>query len=136
MRFRSAAAKPCGSGVGLAGMWYRFGKSGTLRIEAQAELARDGRFVVYCSAADYGQGITTVMSQLAADALGVSREQVEVVNGDSRVLTAASRSASRATYFVGGAVTAAARRSGGRCWAWRPRCSTGRLWHLRYDRTA
>ena len=38
-------------GVGLAGMWYRFGKSGTLRIEAHAELARDGRFsdLLYCS---------------------------------------------------------------------------------------
>ena len=32
-------------GVGLAGMWYRFGKSGTLRIEAHAELAQDGHFV-------------------------------------------------------------------------------------------
>ena len=27
---------------GLAGMWYRFGKSGSLRIEAHAELAGDG----------------------------------------------------------------------------------------------
>jgi len=55
--------------VGLAGMWYRFGKSGTLRIEAHAELARDGRFIVYCTAADYGQGMNTVVSQMAAEAL-------------------------------------------------------------------
>lgn len=106
---RSTSSPTVRRGVGLAGMWYRFGKSGTLRIEAQAELARDGRFVVYCSAADYGQGITTVMSQLAADALGVSREQVEVVNGDTaRVPDSGIQGASRATYFVGGAVTAAA----------------------------
>ena len=59
--------------VGLAGMWYRFGKSGTLRIEAHAELARDGRFVIYCTAVDYGQGMNTVISQMAADALGVPR---------------------------------------------------------------
>ena len=97
-------------GVGLAGMWYRFGKSGTLRIEAHAELARDGRFIVYCTAADYGQGMNTVVSQMAAEALGVPRARVEVINGDTaRVPDSAIQGASRATYFVGGAVTAAAR---------------------------
>lgn len=101
---------PIRRGVGLAGMWYRFGKSGTLRIEAHAELARDGRFVVYCTAADYGQGMNTVISQLAADALGVPRTRIEVVNGDTaRVPDSAIQGASRATYFVGGAVTAAGR---------------------------
>ncbi len=96
--------------VGLAGMWYRFGKSGTLRIEAHAELARDGRFVVYCTAADYGQGMNTVVSQLAADALGVPRAAIEIVNGDTaRVPDSGIQGASRATTFVGGAVTAAGR---------------------------
>ena len=79
-------------GVGLAGMWYRFGKSGTLRVEAHAELARDGRFIIYCTAADYGQGMNTVVSQMAAEALGVPRARIEVVNGDTaRSLTARSR---------------------------------------------
>ena len=97
-------------GVGLAGMWYRFGKSGTLRIEAHAELAQDGRFVIYCTAADYGQGMNTVVSQMTAEALGVSRARVEIVNGDTaHVPDSAIQGASRATYFVGGAVTAAAR---------------------------
>ncbi len=96
-------------GVGLAGMWYRFGKSGTLRIEAHAELARDGRFIIYCTAADYGQGISTVISQLAAETLGVPQTRVEVINGDTnRTPDSAIQGASRATYFVGGAVTAAA----------------------------
>ena len=97
-------------GVGLAGMWYRFGKSGTLRIEAHAELAQDGHFVIYCTAADYGQGMNTVVSQMAAEALGVPRARLEVINGDTaRVPDSAIQGASRATYFVGGAVTAAAR---------------------------
>ena len=97
-------------GVGLAGMWYRFGKSGTLRIEAHAELAQDGHFIVYCTAADYGQGMNTVVSQMAAEALGVPRARIEVINGDTaRVPDSAIQGASRATYFVGGAVTAAAR---------------------------
>ncbi|MGQ9839678.1 MAG: molybdopterin cofactor-binding domain-containing protein, partial [Anaerolineae bacterium] len=97
-------------GVGLAGMWYRFGKAGTLRIEAHAELARDGHIVIYCTAADYGQGTNTVMSQMAAEALGVPRRRIEVVNSDTAcVPDSAIQGASRATYFVGGAVTAAGR---------------------------
>jgi CO/xanthine dehydrogenase Mo-binding subunit len=92
-------------GVGLAGMWYRFGKSGSLRIETRAELAQDGRFMIYCSAPDYGQGIATVMSQLAAEGLGVSRDCIEVVNADTaRTPDSGIQGASRATYFIGSSV--------------------------------
>ena len=92
-------------GVGLAGMWYRFGKSGSLPVEAQAELARDGRFVIYCSAPDYGQGTNTMLSQTAAEALGVDRAQIELVNADTaRTPDSGIQGASRSTYFVGGAV--------------------------------
>jgi CO/xanthine dehydrogenase Mo-binding subunit len=86
-------------------MWYRFGKSGSLRIEAHAELARDGHFVVYCSAPDYGQGTNTTMAQMAAETVGLSRDQVEVVNADTaQTPDSGIQGASRATYFVGGAV--------------------------------
>ncbi|MCS6908101.1 MAG: molybdopterin cofactor-binding domain-containing protein, partial [Anaerolineales bacterium] len=96
---------PLRQGVGLAGMWYRFGKAGTLCIEAHAELASDGHFVVYCSAPDYGQGTNTVMSQIAADSMGVSREQIQLVNADTALVPNSDiQGASRATYFVGGAV--------------------------------
>jgi aldehyde oxidoreductase len=96
-------------GVGLAGMWYRFGKSGSLRIEAHAELASDGRFVIYCSAADYGQGTNTTMAQMAAEALQVNRDEVRLVNSDTaRAPDSGIQGASRATYFVGGAVVRAA----------------------------
>ena len=95
-------------GIGLAGMWYRFGKSGSLRVEAHAELARDGHFVVYCSAPDYGQGTNTVMSQLAAETLGVSRDRVELVNADTALTPDSGiQGASRATYWVGSAVRTA-----------------------------
>ncbi len=95
-------------GVGLAGMWYRFGKSGSLKVEAHAELARDGRMVVYCSAPDYGQGTNTVMSQIAAETMGLAREQVVIVNADTALVPDSGiQGASRATYFVGGAVQTA-----------------------------
>jgi CO/xanthine dehydrogenase Mo-binding subunit/aerobic-type carbon monoxide dehydrogenase small subunit (CoxS/CutS family) len=91
--------------VGLAGMWYRFGKSGSLRIEARAELTEDGQFVVYCSAPDYGQGTNTTMAQMAAEALELPRDQIQVVNADTaHTPDSGIQGASRATYFVGGAV--------------------------------
>jgi len=92
-------------GVGLAGMWYRFGKSGDLRIETHSELASDGHFVVYCSAPDYGQGISTVMVQLAADSLGIPRHCIELVNADTALTPDSNvQGASRATYFIGSSV--------------------------------
>jgi CO/xanthine dehydrogenase Mo-binding subunit len=96
------AGGPLRMGVGLAGMWYRFGKSGSLRIETHAELALDGHFIAYCSAPDYGQGISTVMVQLAAEALGVPRDRIELVNADTALTPDSGiQGASRATYFVG-----------------------------------
>jgi CO/xanthine dehydrogenase Mo-binding subunit len=96
-------------GVGLAGMWYRFGKSGSLQVETHAELASDGHFVIYCSAPDYGQGITTVMVQLAAESLDIPRECIELVNADTgRTPDSGIQGASRATYFIGSSVRNAA----------------------------
>ncbi len=103
------ANSPFRRGVGLSGMWYRFGKAGALKVETHAELATDGHFVVYCSAPDYGQGTNTVMSQIAAEAFGVGRDRVEIVNADTgRVPNSDIQGASRATFFVGGAVQKAA----------------------------
>jgi CO/xanthine dehydrogenase Mo-binding subunit/aerobic-type carbon monoxide dehydrogenase small subunit (CoxS/CutS family) len=102
---QSRVGHPLRRGVGLAGMWYRFGKSGSVRIEAHAELAQDGHLIICCSAPDYGQGTNTVMSQMAAEAFGVDREWVEVVNADTALVPYSGiQGASRATYFVGGAV--------------------------------
>lgn len=96
-------------GVGLAGMWYRFGKAGSLRIEAHAELAQDGHVVIYCAAPDYGQGTNTMLGQLAAETLKITRPQIELVNADTaRVPDSDVQGASRSTYFVGGAVCRAA----------------------------
>jgi CO/xanthine dehydrogenase Mo-binding subunit/aerobic-type carbon monoxide dehydrogenase small subunit (CoxS/CutS family) len=91
--------------VGLSGMWYRFGKSGSLRIKAHAGLDSDGHFVVYCSAPDYGQGTNTAMAQMAAEVLAIPRNRLEVVNADTALTPDSGiQGASRATYFVGGAV--------------------------------
>lgn len=104
------ANSPYRMGLGVAGMWYRFGKSGSLRVEAHAELAKDGHFVLYCSAPDYGQGTSTAMDQLGAEVLGVSRDYVELVNADTALTPDSGvQGASRATYWVGNAVCEAAK---------------------------
>ncbi len=110
IRFNTASGNtPYRKAVGVAGMWYRFGKSGSLRIKAHAELSREGRFIIYCSAPDYGQGTETVMAQLGAEMLGVSRDQIEMVNADTALTPDSGvQGASRATYWVGNAVCQAA----------------------------
>ena len=103
------SASPWRRGVGLAGAWYRFGKSGPISCEAQAELGLDGTISLFFSAPDYGQGTTTVMGQLAAEALGLPRDSLRLVNADTaRTPDSGIQGASRSTYWVGGAVTRAA----------------------------
>src|SRR4029077_1412641 len=60
---------------------------------------------VHTAAAEVGQGLVTVQSQIAATELGVS--EVVVMDADTRVGSAGSSSASRQTYITGGAVKAA-----------------------------
>jgi CO/xanthine dehydrogenase Mo-binding subunit len=101
---------PWRRGVGLAGMWYRFGKPGRISCEAHAELGLDGKVTIFFAAPDYGQGTTTVMAQLAAEALGLPRDRINTVNADTaRTPDSGIQGASRSTYWVGGAVAQAAK---------------------------
>jgi aldehyde oxidoreductase len=102
-------ASPWRQGVGLAGMWYRFGKSGPIACEAHAELGLDGGITLFFSAPDYGQGTATTMAQLAAEALGLPRECLRLVNADTASAPDSGiQGASRSTYWVGSAVARAA----------------------------
>ena len=97
-------------GVGLAGMLYRFGKYGVARSRAEAELELDGRITIYASGVDFGQGVETVFTQLAAENLGVPRAALRLVNADTaHTLDGDVVGASRIVYWVGGAVADAAR---------------------------
>jgi len=73
------------------------------------EMHRDGSVILHSGAADMGQGIVTVMAQLAAERLGVGMLSVRVVRADtSRSPDAGSASASRQTMVSGNAVLKAA----------------------------
>ena len=100
---------PLRKAVGFSGMWYRYGKSGDLQVPAHLELTREGEIILYCSGPDYGQGSSTALLQIAAEVLGLTTDQLDIVNADTGLTPDSGiQGASRTTYFVGGAVQKAA----------------------------
>ena len=71
-------------GVGIGCMWYGIGNTGmsnpsTMRVT----LSQDGRLTFWNGAVDIGQGSTTVLTQILADALGLPVQQFSLVLGDT-----------------------------------------------------
>ncbi len=74
---------------------------------ADVVVANTGTVHVYSGGTSLGQGIETVLAQIAADALGVGMDAVQVVNGDTALQPFGSGSwASRSTVVAGNAVHA------------------------------
>jgi CO/xanthine dehydrogenase Mo-binding subunit len=92
-------------GVGIGCMWYGCGNTSvanpsTMRIT----LRKDGRLTFFNGAVDIGQGSSTVLLQIAADALGLAPERFDMVVGDTDLtFDAGKTSASRQTYVSGNA---------------------------------
>ena len=71
-------------------------------------LAANGTVTLYSGAQDIGQGTNTTMVQVAADALGIRMDQMELVWGDTdRTADAGKSSASRQAYVSGRAAMGA-----------------------------
>ncbi len=96
-------------GVGIACMWYGIGNTVIANPSSmQVGLRRDGRFMLYNGAVDIGQGSSTVIAQICADALGVPVELVDQCGADTDLtLDAGKSSASRQTFVSGNAAKAA-----------------------------
>jgi xanthine dehydrogenase YagR molybdenum-binding subunit len=92
-------------GMGVAASTYPARRS---RSEALARREGDG-FVVQVAAADIGTGARTALTQIAADALGVSPERVRVEIGDSAFGQAPVAGGSAGTASWGSAVHKACR---------------------------
>ena len=92
-------------GVGIGAMWYGIGNTSIANPSTiELGVTRDGRAVLFCGAVDIGQGASTVLVQIAADALGISPADVELVSGDTdRTADAGKSSASRQTFVSGNA---------------------------------
>jgi xanthine dehydrogenase YagR molybdenum-binding subunit len=92
------------TGTGVAASVYP-----TYRQPSQARVRRrdDGGFDVQVAAADIGTGARTVLTQIAADALGVGVGQVHVAIGDSDFPRASVAGGSSGTSSWGSAVVGA-----------------------------
>lgn len=90
-------------GLGVA-CFIEGGGSGP-RENARIVIESDGRFSVYVGSSGVGQGVETIMSQVAADALEVSIDRVTVYHGSTTYLKEGYGSyGSRSTVMGGGAI--------------------------------
>jgi CO/xanthine dehydrogenase Mo-binding subunit/aerobic-type carbon monoxide dehydrogenase small subunit (CoxS/CutS family) len=110
-------ARPWHRGVGLACIWQvngggrgeeagggwhglKFGPA-----KAAVELTDDGRIRVLCGVVEKGQGISIALAQIAAGALGVSLDTVDMVYGDTFLAPyPVGTSGQRTMFHVGGAI--------------------------------
>ncbi len=92
-------------GVGIGAMWYGIGNTALANPSTiEMGITRDGGIVLFCGAVDIGQGASTVLVQISADALGVPAGIVDLVSGDTdRTADAGKSSASRQTFVSGNA---------------------------------
>jgi len=97
-------------GTGLSAVNYPTGMNlGGDPSQALIHATTSGTFVVSLSSADLGQGLKTVIGQIAAETLGVAMDQVVVDTGDTDTGPHCMGTfASRATHRVGNAVIMAA----------------------------
>jgi xanthine dehydrogenase YagR molybdenum-binding subunit len=91
-------------GFGMAtGVW----EAQQQPVMAKAKLSSDGKLVVSCGTADIGTGTYTIMTQIAAETLGLSIEDVTFVLGDSDLPMAPLQGGSWTASSVGPAVLSA-----------------------------
>ncbi len=98
-------------GIGIGSMYYGIGY-GFSRADigsAYIEMAEDGTTTVYSGACDMGQGVMTIVAQVAAEVIGINPDVIRVVAADTgSTPDAGPTSGSRATFVQGVAVQKAA----------------------------
>ena len=94
---------PVRRGVGIGCMWYGIGNTALSNPSAmRVTLDREGRLTLCNGAVDIGQGSTTILAQICADALGVAADRIAQVIGDTDWTEDAGKtSASRQTFVSG-----------------------------------
>ena len=104
--FNTAAAargEPRRRGAGVACMWYGCGNTSMSNPSSmRVTLSRDGRVLFRNGAQDIGQGSSTIMLQIMADALGLPMERIDMVVSDTDLTEDAGKSSASRQTFVSG----------------------------------
>lgn len=98
-------------GRGVAAAWYGIARTATIdRAGAWVEIDDGGTAKVVTGVTEIGEGILTVLQQIAADEIGIKPEDVVIGDNDTaRAPEAAHAGATRQTYMIGNSVALAAR---------------------------
>ena len=98
-------------GRGVAGCWYGIARTATVdRAGAWAEIDDGGTAKIITGVTEIGEGILTVLVQIAAEELGVKPSDVTIGDNDTaRSPEAAHAGATRQTYMIGNVVALACR---------------------------
>lgn len=98
-----------GRGVGTS--WYGIGRAATVdKAGAFVEIDDGGTAKILTGVTELGEGILTVLTQIAADELGMYPEDIIIGDNDTaRAPEAAHAGASRQSYMIGNAVLNACR---------------------------
>ncbi len=127
-------------GRGVAGSWYGIARTATVdRAGTWVELDDGGTAKVITGVTEIGEGILTVLAQIAAEELGIRPEDVTIGDNDTaRSPEAAHAGATRQTYMIGNSVALACREARARlidemakCWsvdAETIHCANGEIW--------
>jgi CO/xanthine dehydrogenase Mo-binding subunit len=100
-------------GRGMAACWYGIARTATVdRAGAWAEIDDGGTAKIVTGVTEIGEGILTVLAQIAAEELGVRPQDVTIGDNDTaRSPEAAHAGATRQTYMIGNAVALACRQA-------------------------
>jgi CO/xanthine dehydrogenase Mo-binding subunit len=100
-------------GRGVAACWYGIARTATVdRAGAWAEIDDGGTAKIVTGVTEIGEGILTVLAQIAAHEIGVRPRDVTIGDNDTaRSPEAAHAGATRQTYMIGNAVALAARQA-------------------------
>lgn len=98
-------------GRGMAGSWYGIARTAAMdRAGAWVELDDGGTAKVVTGVTEIGEGILTVLAQVAADELGIRPGDITIGDNDTaRSPEAAHAGATRQTYMIANAVAMASR---------------------------
>ena len=100
-------------GIGFAAFFHGAGFTGSgeeyLASVVEAEATAEGRVRIMAASTEIGQGTNTIFSQIAADALGIPYDQIEIAQPDTAAVPNSGPTvASRTSMIVGKLVESAA----------------------------